>query len=57
VQDTLAARKHDDHNSRRDFWMKIAVIVLIAGEIALSFYFGLRAVNEGKEQAEVLSHI
>jgi hypothetical protein len=35
---TLEAQKHDDRVARRDFWMEVAVIVLIGLELILGGY-------------------
>jgi len=50
---TLAARKHDDRVARRDFWMEVAVIVLIGLELILGGY----GIKEGRQQGKVLEHM
>jgi hypothetical protein len=54
---TAVARKRDETVANRDFWLEIAVIVLIAGEIILSIVGICIAVREGKQQARVFSNI
>jgi hypothetical protein len=54
---SLVARKRDDRTAKRDFWMEVAVIVLISIEIILSVVFGLLAIHEGNQQAKVLAHM
>jgi hypothetical protein len=50
---TAVARKRDDRVARRDFWMEVAVIILIGLEIVLS----LAALREGAQQSKVLDHM
>jgi hypothetical protein len=54
---TLVARKRDERVARRDFWMEVAVIVLIGLEIILSFIFGWYGLKEGQQQAKLLEHM
>jgi hypothetical protein len=54
---TAVARKRDERVARRDFWMEVAVIVLIGLEIILSFVFGWYGLKEGDQQAKILQHM
>jgi hypothetical protein len=48
-------RRDDNRVKRRDFWLEIAVIVLILGEIILSVY-GIRlAIKEDKDEDAMMS--
>jgi hypothetical protein len=50
-------RKRDEKVARRDFWLEVAVIILIGIEIILSI-IGIRiAIKEGKDQATILGNI
>lgn len=48
------AWRSDARIARRDFWMEVAVIVLIGAEIFLSLYFGIVGIREAHEQSKVL---
>jgi hypothetical protein len=54
---SAVVRKRDEKVARRDFWMEVAVIVLIGIEIILSiagFWFG---IHEANQQARVFNDI
>lgn len=54
--DQAAQRDRDREN--RHFWIEIIVVaVLIAGELAVSIYYGRLGVREGKEQAVILDQM
>jgi hypothetical protein len=54
---TAVARKRDERVARRDFRLEVAVIVLLGIEIVLSLIFGIVAIHEGTQQAEILGKV
>jgi len=54
---TAVSKKRDDRVARRDFWMEVAVIILIGVEIVLSVVFGVGGIWEGTGQMKTLDHM
>lgn len=50
-------RRSDDHHARRDFWMEIAVIVLIGAELLMGYGFHRSEAKQAEKQAAVLDQM